>query len=143
MVAGVGLLVVLLVVLLVGDDAVAAWAFELSLPLEFELLLELELDCELEFEFELELEFELSLELELELATLPGLLLVPVRKTEKAFDPPPWKNGQPEHQHRASFRRRTYTYRFRNRCMGSCSSNPKSCYLPVAVDPHNSNLSLE
>lgn len=117
--AGVGLLVVLLVVLLVGDDAVAALAFKLSLLLEFELLLELELDCELEFEFELEL--ELSLELELELATFPGLLLVPVRKTEKAFDPPPWKNGQPKHQHRASIRGRTYTYHFRNQCMGSCS----------------------
>lgn len=91
-VAGVGLLVVLLVVLLVGDDAVAALAFELLLLLEFELLSELELDCELEFEFELELELELSLELELELATFPGLLLVPVRKTENAFGPPPWKN---------------------------------------------------
>ena len=89
-VAGVGLLVVLLVVLLVDDDAVAAFAFELSLLLEFELLLELELDCELELELELEFEFEF--ELELELATFPGLLLVPVRKTEKAFGPPPWKN---------------------------------------------------
>lgn len=86
-VAGVGLLVVLLVVLLVGDEAAAALALELSLLLEFESLLELELDCELELEFEFELELESELELVLD--TLPGLLFVPVRKTENAFGPPP------------------------------------------------------